>query len=195
MAEEVELVNPADDSNLQLWLSSGLDLTNRVLHLVGDVNEIMLTAVQRSIMAMDAISTDPITIYLFSAGGSMPEGFAIYDILRASKSPIIIRATGIIASMGIVIYLAGTERHATENTRFMIHSTIDSRPEGDHKLKDSIIDINEAKQANDMMFDIIFSRTNISKKSLDQNTFNHDYYFGVKLAKKYGIITTKRKAK
>ena len=74
----------------------------------------------------------------------------------------------------------------------MIHSMSDTRPEGDQKLKDSIIDLNEAKKANDMMFDIIFKRSKISPKSLQQGTFNHDYYFGVELAKKYGIITKTR---
>jgi ATP-dependent protease ClpP protease subunit len=196
LAEKIELdipISEAEEPNLDLWLSSGLDIANRTLHLIGDVNELMLTATHRSIIALNKINNDPIIIHLFTAGGSMPEGFAIYDILRASPSPIIMIANGIIASMGIVIFLAGTERFALENTRFMIHSMSDERPEGSSKLKDSIIDLNEMKVANDMMFEIIFDRTKISPKSLDKNTFNHDYYFDVKLAEKYGIITKPKK--
>lgn len=190
--EIAELIS--GEANLNLWLSSGLDIHNRILHLIGDVNELMVSIVQRSVMALNTISNDPITIHLFTSGGSMPEGFAIYDILRSSNSPIIMVASGLVASMGIVIFLAGTERYASENTRFMIHSMSNDGIDGG-KLKDSIIDINEAKLANDMMFKIIFDRTSISPKSLDSNTFNHDYYFDVKLAKKYKIITNKRKNK
>lgn len=198
MAEELKLDEIPElitiDANLQLWLSSGLDILNRTLHIIGEVNELMVTAVHRSLIALNSISNDPITIYLLTSGGSMTEGFAIYDILRASNSPIIMIGNGIIASMGIVIFLAGTERYATENTRFMIHSMSHDGVEGS-KLKDSIIDINEAKLANDMMFKIIFERTKVSPKSLQKDTFNHDYYFDVKLAKKYGIITTQTKRK
>lgn len=190
MAENLEVQDLPD---LDMWLSSGLDIPGRTLHLIGPVDESMVTATLRSIIALNNISSDPITIHLFTDGGSMPEGFAIYDILRASKAPIIMRAAGIIASMGIVIFLAGTERYALENTRFMIHSMSDTRPEGDQKLKDGLIDLNEANKANDMMFDIIFKHTKISPKSLKQGTFNHDYYFGVELAQKYGLITKGKK--
>lgn len=195
--QEIEHI-PAElissETNLNNWLSSGFDIFTRTLHIVGDVDEAMLIAVQRSIIALNTINHDPIRVYLTTHGGSMEEGFAIYDTLRSSTSPIIMIASGLIASIGIVIFLGGTERYGTPNTRFMIHAMSSSIPPGDIKLKDQIIDINEAKNANDMMMNIIADRTKLSKKTMRSNTFNHDYYFGVEEAEQFGI-TTKHKSK
>lgn len=181
-------LNNENADHTQLWLSGGLDLKNRVLEVTGDVNENMTSYLFRTIIKLNDMSHDPITIYFSSSGGSVYEGFAIYDLLRASPSPIIIVANGKIASMGIVIFLAATERYALPHTRFMIHSV---SHETGGTLKDTLIDVNEAKTVNDMMFNVIADRTKISRKSLNLNT-SHDFWFDVTQATKYGIVTTNK---
>ena len=179
------------DMETQLWLGAGVNLKSRVIEITGEVNEAMSSFVLRTIIKLNSISNDPIYIYLSTYGGSVYDGCSIYDVLRTSPSPIIIIANGKVASMGVVIFLAGTERYAYPNTRFMIHSV---SHETGGTLKDTLIDVNEAKNVNDKMFDIISERSKLSRKSLAQNT-SHDVWFDVKQAEKWGLITTKKKRK
>lgn len=180
--------NPETEDSTQHWLQFGVDLKNRSLALIGEVNEGMSDFVLRAITKLNEINHDPITIYLQTYGGGVYEGFSIYDILTNSPSPVIMKASGKIASMGIVIFLAGTERYATDSTRFMIHS-LSHGTEG--KLKDTLVDVAEAKISNDMMYKIISSRSKLTVKSL--NKISGDFWFGVAEAKKYGIIKELKK--
>ncbi len=175
--------DPTGSDSTQQWLQMGLDLKRRRFSLTGEVNENMSEFVLRAITTLNDINHDPITIHLQTYGGGVYEGFAIYDVLRASVSPITVIASGKIASMGIVIFLAGTERIASPNTRFMIHS-LSHGTEG--KLKDTLVDVAEAKICNDQMYGIISARSKLNLKSLNKTT--GDSWFGVNQAKKYGII-------
>lgn len=179
------------DLQTQLWFGAGIDLQKRTLEINGDVNESMASFVLRSIIRLNSINHDPIIIYFSSSGGSVYDGFSIYDVLRDSPSPIVMVANGKIASMGIVIFLAGTERMALPNTRFMIHSV---SHETGGTVKDTLIDVNEAKTVNDRMFNILAERTKLSRKSLTQNT-SHDVWFDVEKAEKWGLLTTKKPIK
>lgn len=179
------------DLQTQLWFGAGIDLQKRTLEINGDVNESMASFVLRSIIRLNSINHDPIVIYFSSSGGSVYDGFSIYDVLRDSPSPIVMVANGKIASMGIVIFLAGTERMALPNTRFMIHSV---SHETGGTVKDTLIDVNEAKTVNDRMFNILAERTKLSRKSLTQNT-SHDVWFDVEKAEKWGLLTTKKPIK
>ncbi|NJN14250.1 MAG: ATP-dependent Clp protease proteolytic subunit [Planctomycetes bacterium] len=66
----------------------------------------------------------PITFYINTPGGSISDGFAIFDTIRAIRAPVITVCTGLSASMGTILMLAPKERKnrvCLPNTRFMIH--------------------------------------------------------------------------
>lgn len=63
----------------------------------------------------------PITIIMNNLGGDWYHGMAIYDAIRACKSPVTIRAFGHAMSMGSIILQAADKRVLSENSRFMIH--------------------------------------------------------------------------
>jgi len=72
---------------------------------------------------MDANSdATEIVVHIHSAGGSMIEGFAIYDYLVGSGKKITTVVEGMCASIATVIFLAGSERKLTENSKFLIHN-------------------------------------------------------------------------
>lgn len=64
---------------------------------------------------------EDITIFLNSPGGNVVEGLEIYNLLRASGRNITTVLTGIAASMGSILFLAGDKRIAMSGTLFMIH--------------------------------------------------------------------------
>lgn len=62
-----------------------------------------------------------ITLNLDTPGGDCNEGFTIYDALKNSGANITVNITGLAASMGSVIMLAGSKIRIAENGRVMIH--------------------------------------------------------------------------
>jgi len=62
-----------------------------------------------------------ITLNLDTPGGDCNDGFTIYDALKNSGASITVNITGMAASMGSVIMLAGDKIRIAENGRVMIH--------------------------------------------------------------------------
>lgn len=64
-----------------------------------------------------------IKIFINSPGGSVDDGFAIYDMIRFVRAPVKIISTGLAASAATVIMLAAKKenRLAMPNARIMIH--------------------------------------------------------------------------
>lgn len=76
----------------------------------------------------------PIQLIINSDGGSIYDGFALYDKLRNLQCHLSVIGTGVIASMAVVVYLAGEDRYLTENTRLMTH-------QGETEIEGRTIDI------------------------------------------------------
>jgi len=96
----------------------------------------------------------PIRFYINTPGGSISDGFAIFDTIRAISAPVITVCTGLSASMGTILMLAPRERKnrvCLPNTRFMIHqpssayrgsaSDIEISAKEILKLRDRLIEI------------------------------------------------------
>lgn len=62
-----------------------------------------------------------VTIFLNSPGGNVIEGLEIYNLLRASGRNITTVLTGMAASMGSIIFLAGDRRIAMTGSLYMVH--------------------------------------------------------------------------
>ena len=73
--------------------------------------------------AYNANSTcNEVIVHIHSNGGSVFEGFAIHDFLVNTGKPVTTVVEGLCCSIATVIFLAGTERKLTENSRFLIHN-------------------------------------------------------------------------
>jgi len=68
----------------------------------------------------------PILFIINSPGGSVDSGFAIWDQIKMISSPVTTLVTGLAASMGSILSLAGApkRRFATPNSRIMIHQPL-----------------------------------------------------------------------
>lgn len=65
----------------------------------------------------------PITFLIFSPGGSIDAGFAVWDQVKMISSPVTTVVTGLAASMGSILSLCADKgrRFATPNARILIH--------------------------------------------------------------------------
>jgi ATP-dependent Clp protease protease subunit len=62
-------------------------------------------------------------LMICSNGGDVPEAFALIDVIKASKIPIHTIGLGVIASCGLLIFIAGERGHRilTPNTSILSH--------------------------------------------------------------------------
>lgn len=68
------------------------------------------------------IRSKSINLHINSPGGSVYDGFAIYNALVASKKAINVHVDGIAASIASVIAMSGDSINMPENTYLMIHN-------------------------------------------------------------------------
>jgi len=96
----------------------------RTILISGPVDDKMLKEVTVRCLAMEQKDgKKPITVFINSPGGSADAGFAIYDLLRFVKPPVVTVVNGLCASAGILIHLAADKkrRFCMAESRFMIH--------------------------------------------------------------------------
>lgn len=75
----------------------------------------------KNLTILEGMSSEPITIIMNNIGGDEYHGFAIYDSIKACKSPVSIVVLGHAMSMGSLILQAADERIMAETSRQMIH--------------------------------------------------------------------------
>ena len=111
------------------------------------------------IMYLDALEREavnkPITIKMNSVGGTEYDGLAIYDAIRRCQCEIITIGTGLIASMGVPIFLAGDIRYLSENCSLMNHQGSD---EIEGRLADLKITVAEISTIENIIVDIMAER-------------------------------------
>src|ERR1700675_4019558 len=99
-------------------------LKERVVFLVGPVNEISANLIVAQLLFLESENPDKdIFFYINSPGGSVSAGLAIYDTMQFVKPDASTRCGGQGASMGALLLAAGDKdkRHCLPNSRVMIH--------------------------------------------------------------------------
>ena len=99
-------------------------MMDRIIFLGTQVDDYTANVIQAQLLFLD--SSDPgkdISIYLNSPGGSVYAGLGIYDTMQFIGSDVATICTGMAASMGAVLLVAGTKgkRSALRHSRVMIH--------------------------------------------------------------------------
>ncbi|MHC4732101.1 MAG: ClpP family protease [Planctomycetota bacterium] len=131
-------------------------------------------------------SKKPIHFYINTPGGSISDGFAVFDTIRFIKSPVISICTGLSASMGTILMLAPPNkknRVCLPNTRFMIH-----QPSSAYQGSASDIEIS-AKQIlmlRDRLIEIYVEETKVDADRV-RTDLNRDYWMGAEEAVEYGL--------
>lgn len=69
----------------------------------------------------------PVTVHIQTDGGDVDSGLSIYDALRAFPRPVVTVGHGLVASIGVTVYLAGDRRLVYPHTRMMQHPILATR--------------------------------------------------------------------
>ncbi len=162
-------------------------LKERVVFLVGPVNEITANLIVAQLLFLESENPDKdISFYINSPGGSVSAGLAIYDTMQFVKPDVSTLCVGQAASMGSLLLAAGThgKRFTLPNSRVMIH-----QPMGGFQGQASDIEIH----AKEILFlkgrlnEILAKHTGQKLETIEKDT-DRDNFQSATQAVTYGIV-------
>lgn len=179
--DEAEPVMPKRPSALEERLFQA-----RTILIYGGINTKLAEAVTSRLLAMQAVSLDPITIFINSQGGHVESGDTIYDMIKFVKPEIRMVGTGWCASAGSLIYSAAKpqNRYALPNTRFLLH-----QPSGGMggTASDIAIHAREIVRMRQRLNEIYAKETGQSVERIAQDT-ERDHWMSAEEAQVYGLV-------
>ena len=95
-----------------------------VIFLTGPVEDGMASLICAQLLFLESENPKKeIALYINSPGGVVTSGMSIYDTMQYIKSPVSPGCTGMAASMGSFLLMAGEpgQRIALPNSRIMVH--------------------------------------------------------------------------
>lgn len=121
MSSEKDLALEIFRIKLEIALDRGLDIENRSVQLIGDVDEKMFSFLDSSLTILEAQNRKSITIKINSLGGSVYDGAAIVARIKSSKCKIITECYGAAMSAASAILACGSRRRISSMGWVMWH--------------------------------------------------------------------------
>ena len=162
-------------------------LEDRIVMLNEEVNSASASVVVAQLLYLE--SKDPtkdISLYINSPGGSVTDGFAIFDTMNYIKCDVSTICMGMAASMGAFLLSGGAKgkRYALPNSEIMIH-----QPSGGARGQATEIRIvaENILKTKEKLNKILASNTGKSLEEIERDT-ERDNYMSAEEAKEYGLI-------
>jgi len=162
-------------------------MMDRIIFLGDGINDQVANIVQAQLLFLQ--STDAqrdIQIYINSPGGSVYAGLGIYDTMQYISPDVATICTGIAASMGAVLLVAGAKgkRAALRHSRVMIH-----QPSGGAQgvAADMEINLREMLKLKEELYTIIADHSGQTYEWVEKSS-DRDYWMRAAEAKEFGMI-------
>ena len=162
-------------------------LKERVVFLVGPVNDVTANLVVAQLLFLEAENPDKdIHFYINSPGGSVSAGLSIYDTMQFIKPDVSTLCLGQACSMGAFLLTAGAKgkRFALPNSRVMIH-----QPMGGFQgqASDIAIHAKEILSLRAKLNEIMALHTGQPVDRIEKDT-DRDNFLSAAEAAEYGLI-------
>jgi len=162
-------------------------MMDRIIFLGTEINDYTANVIQAQLLYLSSADSDrDISIYLNTPGGSVYAGLGIYDTMQFVKSRVSTICTGLAASMGAVLLVAGEPgmRAALPHSRVMIH-----QPLGGVQGQASDIEITarEILKLKDELYQIIADHSGQSIERIRQDA-DRDHWLTAQEALDYKMI-------
>lgn len=162
-------------------------LKDRIVMLGDEINDQIANNIIAQLLFLAAEDPEKdISIYINSPGGSTSAGFAIFDTMNYIKPDIRTICTGMAASFGALLLLAGTKgkRFALPNSEIMIHQPLGGVKGQATEIEITARRILKLKQHTNQ---IIADRTGQPIERVCEDT-ERDYFMSAEEAVEYGIV-------
>ena len=162
-------------------------LKERIIIIGDEINQNTASLVVAQLLFLAAEDPDKdINIYINSPGGSVTDGFAIFDTMNHIKPDVSTICMGMAASMGAFLLAAGAKgkRFALPNSEIMIHQPIGGAK---GQATDIKIQAEQILKIKDKINNILSERTGQPLEKI-QADCERDFFMSADEAKAYGLI-------
>lgn len=161
-------------------------MQNRIIFLGDEIESEVANIIQAQLLYLQAMSDEDIILYLNTPGGSVVDGLAIYDTIQFVKPDVQTVCTGMAASMGSILLVAGTKgkRKILPNARVLIH-----QPWGGlvGTAADLTIEVNEMNKAKQRLYEILAKHTGQDVNKIIEDS-QRDFWLDAEEALNYGCV-------
>ena len=162
-------------------------LNDRIIMLTEEVNNTTASLVVAQLLFLEGQDpTKDISLYINSPGGSVTDGFSIYDTMQYIKCDVSTICMGMAASMGAFLLAAGPKgkRLALPNSDIMIH-----QPSGgaQGQATDILIHADHLQKTKKKLNQILADNTGQPLEIIERDT-ERDNFMSADEAMKYGLI-------
>ena len=162
-------------------------MMDRIIFLGTGIDDQVANIVTAQLLFLESSdSSKDIQIYINSPGGSVYAGLGIYDTMQIIKPDVSTICTGMAASMGAVLLVAGEKgkRSALKHSRVMIH-----QPSGGAQgvASDMEINLREMLKLKKELYDIISEHSGQTYEWVEKAS-DRDYWMTSSEAKDFGMV-------
>ena len=161
-------------------------MMDRIIFLGTPIDDYTSNVIEAQLLYLDSATRVKIYLFISILAESVYAGLGIYDTMQFISSDISTICTGMAASMGAVLLVAGTKgkRFALKHSRVMIH-----QPMGGAQGQASDIEITarEIQKLKKELYTIIADHSGNSYERVEKDS-DRDYWMTALEAKEYGMI-------
>ena len=162
-------------------------LKERIVFVTGPIEDYMASVITAQLLYLEAENPKKeISMYIYSPGGVVSSGLAIYDTMQYIKPEVSTLCIGQAASMGSLLLAAGekNKRFALPNSRIMVH-----QPSGGFQGQASDIErhAKEIISLRSRLNEIYVNHTGKDLKTIE-SALDRDTFMTSDDAKKFGLI-------
>lgn len=158
---------------------------NRQIFVFSQIDSYSAQYIVRELLAMDRKSSEEITMFINSPGGSVYQMFAIIDTMKIIKSPVRTVVIGIAASAAACLASAGKTRLISPTGQVMIHEASAGAFGSVSSMQETLEQV--AKQ-QEIMINMLAKNTNKSVSQIKEVINKTDKYFTAQEAMAFGIV-------
>ncbi len=162
-------------------------LKERIIFLTGPIDDGVSALIMSQLLFLESENPKKeIAMYINSPGGIVTSGLAIYDTMQYIKCPVSTVCTGMAASMGSFLLMAGEagQRISLPNARIMLH-----QPSGGFRGQASDIE----RHAEDILktkrrLNELYHKHTGQPMEVVERTLDRDYFMSAEEARDFGLV-------
>ena len=160
-------------------------MMDRIIFVGTEIDNDVANIVQAQLLYLQSLDDKAdISLYLNTPGGIVSAGLGIYDTMQLIKPNVNTICTGLAASMGSILLVAGKERSILPHAKVMIHQPLGGVA---GQASDILIEAEEIKKCRDELCNILAEHTKQPFDCVFQD-MDRDHWFTAQEAVDYGLV-------
>ena len=160
-------------------------MMDRIIFVGTQIDNDVANIVQAQLLYLQSLDDKAdISLYLNTPGGIVSAGLGIYDTMQLIRPNVNTICTGLAASMGSILLVAGKERSILPHAKVMIHQPLGGAV---GQASDILIEAEEIRKCRDELCNILSEHT---KQPFDKvfQDMDRNHWFTAQEAVDYGLV-------